>query len=252
MSGCPLPETLERLVEEQLSDADHSSLSEHVADCPRCQAALEQLTSDPDGVRGAGAGAVRPRDEAAGPAGSDFLERLKQLPSSAVRTLPGAPGAAWPRDLPGAGDCPVPGYEILGELGRGGMGVVYKARQVGLKRLVAIKMILAGRRAGARDVARFHQEAEAIARLRPPNLVHVYDTGEAAGVPYFVMEYVEGGSLVRRLRGEPQPITVSARLIETLARTVHYAHQQGIVHRDLKPANILLADCGLRIADSQT
>jgi WD40 repeat protein len=135
----------------------------------------------------------------------------------------------------------IEGYHILGELGRGGMGVVYKARQVGLNRLVALKMILAGPHAGPRDLARFRQEAEAAARLHHPNIVQVHAVGEAAGQPFFVLEYVEGGSLAHRLRGDPQPVRVAARLVETLARAVHYAHQNHVVHRDLKPANILLA-----------
>jgi serine/threonine protein kinase/predicted Zn-dependent protease len=135
----------------------------------------------------------------------------------------------------------VPGYETLAELGRGGMGVVYQAWQSNLNRMVALKMILSGAHAGREELTRFRAEAEAAARLQHPNIVQVYDVGEHDGRPYFVLEYVEGGSLERRLAGTPQPAGQAAELIETLARAVHYAHQRGIVHRDLKPANVLLS-----------
>jgi serine/threonine protein kinase len=140
----------------------------------------------------------------------------------------------------------VPGYEILGELGRGGMGVVYKARQLGLHRTVALKMVLTGIHAGPKDLARFRAEAAAIARLQHPNIVQIYDVGEAAGRPYFVLEYVAGGSLAQHLQGTPQPAHPAAQLVETLARAVHAAHDNGVIHRDLKPANILLEGPGVR------
>jgi serine/threonine protein kinase len=134
----------------------------------------------------------------------------------------------------------IPGYEILGVLGRGGMGVVYRARDLALNRVVALKMVLAGSAAAPEQLARFRAEAEALARLRHPHIVQVHTCGEHAGQPYFVLEYVEGGSLAERLRGQPQPPRDAARLVLLLARAVHAAHQAGIVHRDLKPANILL------------
>jgi tetratricopeptide (TPR) repeat protein len=134
----------------------------------------------------------------------------------------------------------VPGYEILSELGRGGMGVVYKARHRGLQRLVALKMILAGAHAGAVGLARFRAEAEAVARLQHPNIVQIYETGEHEGRPYFSLEFVEGGSLEERMQESSTPPRAAAALVETLAATMEIAHQRGIVHRDLKPANILL------------
>jgi WD40 repeat protein/serine/threonine protein kinase len=135
----------------------------------------------------------------------------------------------------------VTGYEILGELGRGGMGVVYKAHQKGLNRFVALKMVLSGIHAGSEEMERFRAEAEAVARLQHPNIVQVYEVGEQDGRPFFSLEYVEGGSLAQRLDGTPQPARASAQLVETLARAIHFAHQRGIIHRDLKPANILLS-----------
>jgi serine/threonine protein kinase/Tfp pilus assembly protein PilF len=131
-------------------------------------------------------------------------------------------------------------YELLEELGRGGMGVVYKARQTGLKRLVALKMILDAAHAGPAAVARFRTEAEAVARLQHPNIVQIYETGEYDGRPYFSMELVHGPNLRKVIAGTPQPAGPAAALVETLARAMHAAHRQGIVHRDLKPANILL------------
>src|SRR5262249_13482568 len=139
----------------------------------------------------------------------------------------------------------VPGYEILGELGRGGMGVVYRARQTALKRLVALKMILAGVHASPRVRERFRIEAEAVARLQHPNIVHIYEVGEHEGQPFLTLELVDGGSLAQKLDGKPQPPRPAAELAETLSRAVHHAHQQGIVHRDLKPANILLVSGGV-------
>src|SRR4051812_38511937 len=136
----------------------------------------------------------------------------------------------------------VAGYEILGLLGRGGMGVVYKARQLGLDRTVALKMILTGFQAGPKDLARFRAEAAALARLQHPNIVQIYDVGEATGRPYFVLEFVAGGSLAQYLQGTPQPVRPAAQLVATLARAVHAAHTNGVIHRDLKPANILLKD----------
>jgi serine/threonine-protein kinase len=138
-----------------------------------------------------------------------------------------------------------PGYEILEELGRGGMGVVYKARQLSLQRTVALKMILTGCHAGASELARFRGEAEAVARLQHPNIVQVYEVGEAEGRPFFSLEFVDGGSLADWLDGTPQPVRQAADLVETVARAVHAAHQHSIIHRDLKPANVLLqiADC---------
>src|SRR5438132_253255 len=134
----------------------------------------------------------------------------------------------------------VPGYELLGVLGRGGMGVVYKARHQRLQRLVALKMILSGAHAGPQELARFRAEGQAVARLQHPNIVQIYEVGEQNGQPYFALEFVAGGSLAQRLDGTPQAVRSAAQRVEVLARAMHHAHQQGIVHRDLKPANVLL------------
>ena len=138
----------------------------------------------------------------------------------------------------------VPGYEVLSELGRGGMGVVYKARQVKLGRLVALKMILSGGHAGEADLARFRTEAEAIARLQHPNIVQIYEVGEHGGLPFFSLEFCGGGSLEKKRGGTPLPPAEAAVLVETLARAMQAAHEKGVIHRDLKPANVLLAEDG--------
>jgi predicted Ser/Thr protein kinase len=188
----------------------------------------------------------------------DMLRRMAQLataaplgprPVGASGCVPadGAPRTARPTaPAPAtlvAMPC-IPGYEVLAELGRGGMGVVYKARQVGLNRLVALKMIGAGGFAGRDAVERFHKEAEAIARLRHPNIVQVYGVGEQNGLPYFSLEFIEGGTLAQKMAGKPLPAPHAAELVEVLARAVHAAHERGIVHRDLKPGNVLLAADG--------
>jgi len=145
-------------------------------------------------------------------------------------------------------DTPAPslaGYEVLEELGRGGMGIVYKARQVALHRLVAVKMMRAGLEAGPDEVARFRTEAEAVARLQHPNIIQIHEVGEADGRPYLALEFVDGLGLNKYLAGTPQPPRAAAGLVEKLARAMCAAHQRGIVHRDLKPSNILLAGEGI-------
>jgi serine/threonine-protein kinase len=138
----------------------------------------------------------------------------------------------------------VPGYVLEAVLGRGGMGVVYKARHLRLGRAVALKMLLAGAYAGPHELARFQREAEAVAGLRHANIVQLYDVGDHDGQPYFTLEFVEGGSLAHKLAGLPLPAQSAAALTATLAEAVQAAHQAGIVHRDLKPGNILLTGDG--------
>jgi serine/threonine protein kinase/tetratricopeptide (TPR) repeat protein len=183
-----------------------------------------------------------------------FIDTEPDGNTNAVTLGPSEPLAAPPGDQTqlsqtGAPPAVVPtrpkavaGYEILEELGRGGMGVVYKARQLSLSRIVALKMIRAGDHAAPRELARFRTEAEAVARLQHPNIVQIYEIGEHKGEPFFSLEFVGGGSLSRLIHATPQPPRAAAELIETLARAVHVAHEAGIIHRDLKPANILLQE----------
>jgi WD40 repeat protein len=134
-----------------------------------------------------------------------------------------------------------PGHEILGELGRGGMGVVYQARHLALKRLVALKMIRHGEQAGPAELQRFRRDAEALAHLQHPNIVQIHEVGAQQGQPYFSLEFCDGGSLAALLREKPLPPQEAAPLVATLARAMQYAHERGVIHRDLKPANVLLS-----------
>jgi serine/threonine protein kinase len=138
----------------------------------------------------------------------------------------------------------IPGYEILRELGRGGMGVVHKARQIEPDRIVALKLILSGRGSELMELARFRIEAEAVECLNHENVIDVFQVGVHDGIPYLALEYAAGGSLATRVRGRPQPPLWSAELVRTLALALQHAHDRGILHRDLKPANVLLAADG--------
>jgi tRNA A-37 threonylcarbamoyl transferase component Bud32 len=174
--------------------------------------------------------------------------RVSQPPAPAGTTQ-GATGPQVPAGAAGtpSGQPTVPGYEILGRLGQGGMGVVWKARQVKADRVVALKMIKADAHTNPDTAARFRTEAEAVARLRHPGIVQIYEVGEHEGKPFFSLEYCPGGSLEEKLNGTPLLPRDAASLIEQLARAMSAAHQANVVHRDLKPANVLLASaaCGL-------
>ncbi len=186
----------------------------------------------------------------------EFAADLKSLFAAEDDVMQAAaePPAPQPRTVRYFGD-----YELLEELGRGGMGVVYKARQVSLKRLVAVKLILDSRLAGESEVKRFHLEAEAAANLQHPGIVPVYEVGNDSGRHYFSMAYIEGTTLAALLRDHPLPPTDAARYVRQVAEAIHYAHQHHTLHRDIKPSNILvdrddqphITDFGLakRVAD---
>jgi WD40 repeat protein/tRNA A-37 threonylcarbamoyl transferase component Bud32 len=212
----------------------------HLATCPECQAAAERLDQATDGL-------IRSLRRAARPTAVDTTVSTF-CPASSEAEIIGVP-----LPLPGR----IAGYDVLEELGRGGMSVVYKARQPYPGRLVALKMILAGVHADTVRRARLLAEADALARLRHPHIVQVYEVGQHQGVPFLSLEYLNGGSLAQQLQGVPQPSRAAASLVETLARALHHAHQHGVVHRDLKPSNVLLqrksetaeSKAGFRIAD---
>lgn len=192
----------------------------HPDDCPVCAGDEESL------------------DEKPGSTIHSSSDELPPLPGSVRRpvqsSLQPASAAATP------GSILIPGYEVLEELGHGGMGTVYRARQLSLNRLVALKVISAGEASGTREIERFRAEAEAIARLQHPHIVQVYEVGEASGRPYLALELVEGGTLAHALAGRPLAARAAAQLLEVLARAIQYAHERGVIHRDLKPGNILL------------
>ncbi len=182
---------------------------------------------------------------------ADHSPGSSPLDGATATYLPGQ--SAKPRETEselGPASVSIPGYEIEAVLGRGGMGVVYKATHLALKRTVALKMILDGGHAGPRELARFRIEAEAAARLQHPNIVQIHEVGEAGGHPYCALEFVEGGNLAGKLAGKPMPARETAKLAAALARAMQLAHSRNVVHRDLKPANILLtADGTPKITD---
>src|SRR5260370_12823734 len=165
-----------------------------------------------------------------------ILESDHSLGGTSLEGTPGTSTASLPA---------VPGYEVLREVGGGGMGVVYEARQLGLNRSVDIKMILAGDYASPQELARFQTEAKAVGRLQHANIVQIYEVGEWKGRPYLSMEYVAGGSLAQKLKGTPLAARSSAHRVETLAQAMHHAQERGILHRDLTPANVLLTEEGV-------
>jgi WD40 repeat protein/serine/threonine protein kinase len=237
MTSCPTPEQLRQLLAEHLSGPERDRVEAHVEVCPACQQALEQMNDTFPAPAGAETpDAVRPGDDS----GSAFLRRLagrspNRLTGPYGDDTEDSAGGAAPRVGSRLG-----GYEVLEEIGRGGMGVVYLARQPGLDRLVALK-VLRGDHADSEHLARFRREAEALARLRHPGIVQVYEVGQDMERPFLALEYVEGGSLAARLAGAPLLARQAAGLAEALARAVQAAHEAGVVHRDLKPANVLLA-----------
>ncbi|MBY0521885.1 MAG: protein kinase [Gemmataceae bacterium] len=189
----------------------------------------------PSGQSAAGATSLLPGSRTAAEDSSQGTTSIRPM----NKTLPDLPDPV--KESRPAGPPSVPGYEVLGELGRGGMGVVYKARKLDLKRTVALKMILSGSHASAQDLARLRIEADAVALLQHPNIVQIYDVGQHDGLPFLALEYVDGGSLLQKVAGTPLPIEQAAPLVECIAQAMQYAHEKGIVHRDLKPANILLS-----------
>ncbi len=220
LDGCPLrndPDAqLDLLYNEIVLREDlgeEAAADEYAARYPHLREALARLFEVHDAVR------------------DPLLVQTVRLAGEATRPehapLPAAP---WP-DLPN--------YDLTEVLGRGGMGVVYQARDRRLRRTVAVKTFESGRVPTPREVRRFRAEAEATARLRHPNVIQIFEVGEAGGVPFIALELAEGGTLADRLRQLPPPPRAAAELVETLARAVHHAHEHGIIHRDLKPANVL-------------
>ena len=187
MSRCPFHDRLEPYLEDRLGDADQASLVAHVRDCPDCQRELETLT-EAESTSARASSPVGNRDTVLSCPREVFLERLKQL----------APEAGAARLVISGPPPHVEGYEIEAELGRGGMGVVYRARQVSLNRLVALKMVLAGGFQSPKGRERFLAEAAVVARMHHPNVVQIFECGTHDDQLYFSMELCEGGSLAQQ------------------------------------------------------
>jgi eukaryotic-like serine/threonine-protein kinase len=243
---CPSREELAAFSAGMMASPHLEAVADHLCVCPRCESTVGALADGRDTIISELRRAVPKEPLLEEPECRQLEIEAKAIrldEASAPSSLPTRPAA----DL--ADDPPVPAqlglYELLERLGKGGMGVVYKARQPNLNRLVALKRILSGPHASSEELARFHSEATDLARLRHPNIVQIYETGQDENCPYFSMEFVDGGSLARHLDGAPLPARRAAELVQTLARAIHHAHQQGIVHRDLKPANVLLTADGV-------
>jgi WD40 repeat protein len=215
---CPSRAELAAFSLGDLPETVLEEIAAHLDRCPRCEDTARALDQVSDGL----------------------ITSLRGQPELDPTST--APTCAAPRRI----GC----YEVLGELGQGGMAVVYRARHATLERVVALKMMHGGGPARPDERARFHAEARAVARLQHPNIVQLFESGEWEGRPYFALEFVDGQNLGGRLAGKPIPPAQSARWLATLARAVHYAHEQGIVHRDLKPSNVLLTPAGdLKLCD---
>ena len=244
----PTAEELRALSLGQLAEAELDRICAHLEDCPECCRRIDRLAAaDPLLAR---------LQQSAARQGESPVNRVQRRSAvRAVRRRRAARAAVQGKE-PGTEAVILPApkqvgdYDILAEVGRGGMGVVYKARHRGLHRLAALKMVLAGEFASPAQERRFRLEAELAARVQHPNIVQIHEIGSYQGRPFLAMEWVEGGSLADRLDGRSWRPVEAASLLETLARAIHVAHSEGVIHRDLKPANILLqAGGGGREAD---
>lgn len=247
---CPDEELLLQFDRGQLSEQDSSGIALHLSSCARCVETLDLLQSDDedeyedDPILACLKQCLRDPSPPVSPEYAEMEARAQALEQEAKLRR----ASAWDRGM-GVDGNSVAGlrigpYEVLSQIGRGGMGLVYLALQRPLQRKVAIKMILAGHHASPATVARFVREGKAVARLQHPNVVQVYELGESDGLPYMAMEYVEGGSLEAKLGVDAFEPRDAAALVVILAKAVESAHNQGVVHRDLKPANVLLAHDG--------
>jgi WD40 repeat protein/tRNA A-37 threonylcarbamoyl transferase component Bud32 len=231
----PTDDDLRALSLGQLVEAELARVCTHLADCPACCRRIDELGTDDPLL-------ARIRQNSA-PRKDALVTRAQRR--SALWALRQGQEAEAPAPVIPPAPKQIGDYDILAEVGRGGMGVVYKARHRTLHRLAALKMVLAGEFASSSQELRFRLEAELGARVQHPHIVQVYEIGTHDGRPFLAMEWVEGVSLANRLDGKPWPADEAAALIETLARAIHVAHSEGVVHRDLKPANILLVSGGV-------
>ncbi len=240
----PLSEVLNQIIAEYLQAVENGQPPSHqqlLARHPDLAEPLQEFLSAHDRLQNAvpGTAGQGARENLAAPSEdvtippSDEPSELATLPPDARSTLEIGSEVRYFGD-----------YELLEEIARGGMGVVYKARQVGLNRIVALKMILAGQLASETDVKRFHTEAEAAARLDHSGIVPIHEVGCHEGQHYFSMSYVQGESLAAKLDAGPLPPREAAALVGAVTEAIQYAHQHGVIHRDLKPANILLGEDG--------
>ena len=252
---CPAWDTLVEFNAGLLTDPEMERVAVHLATCGSCETAVRDLLdrSSGDGLS-ADIRRCMEQPAAVAPAGPAYA--AMEAAARALGRTAADPGRATASECdPDTGfevgdEQTIGPYAVLGVLGHGGMGVVYRAVQKPVNRVVALKTIIAGPAARPDAVARFRREGEAIARLDHPNIVRMYDFDEWEGCPYFSMEFVDGGSLANRLTGGPLDFRAAAELVRTLALAADYAHGRRVVHRDLKPGNVLLtADGTPKISD---
>lgn len=238
MQEHPSRQILERLLAETLSDTDRTDVESHLENCSQCQTTLHELTVE-DAGGDSSVSLKSPSGSIPAPINAEseeFFRRLKRIP---------APGESLAADRSNGGQSEhanqiqIEGYEIIEEVGRGAFGVVYRARDRKLNRLIALKLIHAGPRLPPEARQRFMAEAMTIARLKHPNIIQIYAVGEHAGCPFLSLELVDGGNLAVWMNGKPQPVLDCIRIVSSLAQAIDYAHRNGVVHRDLKPANVL-------------
>jgi eukaryotic-like serine/threonine-protein kinase len=239
MSSCPTANDLERLLADELSEPERIKIEAHVEKCVACQDTLNDAALSVPGPTCPhllSTLSEEPSQDVITEALA-FLEQLKQRVLNIAHDGPKPSGSGLSaRDARPEFD----GYDLMDEVGRGAVGVVYRARHRELDRIVALKIIPAGPHLPPEARLRLRREAQAIGRLRHPNIVQVYDVAEQAGFPYLSLELVEGLNLAEWLGGVPRPAAEAARIIATMAEAIEYAHSQGVIHRDLKPANVLL------------
>ena len=255
MNSCPPSDQLRLFLEERLDATARGRIEEHLAQCPGCLEAMGQINADYDSEwwrERLQAVESSPSFEDLGPSATMSFSGRDRTEQTVSVYVPGPAEAGteggWPT---------VKGYTILGELGRRGMGVVYKALDQHLGRQVALKMLHPNCQPSPEHLARFTIEARAVARLNHPHIIQIYETGEvgkgpgrAPGLPYVALELLGGGSLRDRLSGVPQLGRPAAELVVTLARAIQAAHEAGVLHRDLKPSNVLFAADGpLKVTD---
>jgi eukaryotic-like serine/threonine-protein kinase len=244
---CPKSAVLSEFWGGRLALETMKSVADHLTICPPCEAAFHELREEDSVVSKLRRYLTHPTP-ALDPECEQLAAAARLIPLEATgaitlsedtRTLPNErrPEEPTPRQFAG--------YELLQRLGYGGMGVVWRARQVRLNRLVALKMIRFGPAAGDTERERFRLEGEAIARVRHPNIVEVFHAGEQEGQPYFAMELLEGGTLAQRHPEHPYSPRAAAELLHTLALAVQAAHDAGVVHRDLKPSNVMFGAGGV-------
>ena len=233
MSPCPSRHDLKRLLNDELTALDSARISAHVEKCAACQQLLQDLSAD-DSTE---------RSLASGSSANPGLATIRADAESFLHRLETASADEPPQ---------VQGYEVLEEVGRGAAGIVYRARHLQLDRFVAIKFIVQEAGVASERRFRFRREARAVAKLKHPNIIQIYDVGEHDRAAYLVLELAEGGSLSRPPGGLPRGPREAADILLTLAEAVEYAHRQGVVHRDLKPSNILLGPASANLDQSDS